>query len=126
MGLRISEKGFTLLEVMIAMAILAMVFVTAFWSQSKTVDMKNYARWNMTTALLVQRLLSSISGHSMEDLNSEFLDIANEYPNLSFRVEGGVEPFSDLKGLKEFQLEIEGPSEGFNYKAKILLFHGAQ
>lgn len=118
------SEGFTLLEVMIAMAMLALVFVTAFWSQSRAVELKNQARWNMVTGVLIQRFLSAFITFPPEELSQAFLDVGKENPGFGIRAEGGAEPFSDLKNLREFRIEIDGPIEGMTYKTKLLLYIG--
>ncbi len=106
------------------MAILAMVFVSAFWAQSKAVDMKNEAKWNILSGLMVQRVLSTFQSSSFDDLAKDFSNLDQEYPGFHISIEAGLEPFSDIKDLREFQIEISGPVEGFRYKTKLLLFTG--
>lgn len=114
------------MEVMIAMAMLALVFVTAFWSQSRAVELRNQAKWNMVSGILIQRFLSALITLPSEELGQAFSDVAKDNPGFGIRVEGGIEPFSDLKDLREFQIEIDGPVEGMTYKTKILLYTGGQ
>src|SRR5512137_323533 len=57
-----SRQGFTLLEVMIAMAILAIVLVTVFHSQSQSIAMANESRAMTTLALLAQSRMAEVEG----------------------------------------------------------------
>lgn len=116
------RQGFTLLEVMIAMAILALVLVTGFWAQSRSVELENEAKWNTISGLLIQRLMSEMMTASVDDIKTGTWDIGSAYPGFSLSLEGGTEPFPELKDLKEFRLELKGPIEGLTYKTKVLIY----
>ena len=62
------QRGFTLLEVMIAMAILATVLVTVFHSQSQSIAMANESRALTTLALLAQSRMAEVEG--LQDLST--------------------------------------------------------
>jgi len=55
-----SRKGFTLMEVMIAMAILAITLVAVFQSQSQSVSMATEVRFLTTASLLAQGKMAEI------------------------------------------------------------------
>jgi hypothetical protein len=107
---------------MVAMAMVALVFVTAFWSQGRGIDMENESKWNTLSALLIQRLISQTLGATESDLKTGMWDLGDSFQGFSLGLEGGLEPFSDLKDLREFRVELKGPIENLTYKTKILLY----
>ena len=115
-------KAFTLLEVMIAMAILAMVLVTAFWSQSRSVALENEAKWNTISGTMIQTFVTETLGTSTEDLKDNMFDLLKGYPNFNLRFEMGSVPFSELPDLMEFIIELQGPTEGLSIRKKFLLY----
>ena len=79
-----SRQGFTLLEVMIAMAILAIVLVTVFHSQSQSIAMANESRAMTTLALLAQSRMAEVEGQqnlSTGQTNGKFGD---DFPNYTW------------------------------------------
>ena len=54
------NSGFTLLEVMIAMAIIAIALVAVFGSQSQSLSLANEAKFSTTAALLAQSKMAEI------------------------------------------------------------------
>ena len=79
-----SRQGFTLLEVMIAMAILAIVLVTVFHSQSQSIAMANESRAMTTLALLAQSRMAEVEGQqnlSTGQTNGKFGD---DFPDYSW------------------------------------------
>jgi general secretion pathway protein I len=78
------QRGFTLLEVMIAMAILAIVLVTVFHSQSQSIAMANESRAMTTLALLAQSRMAEVEGQqnlSTGQTNGKFGD---DFPNYTW------------------------------------------
>jgi len=114
--------AFTLLEVMIAMALLAMVLVTAFWSQSKSVELENEAKWNTIMGTMIQTFTTEALSASLDDLQDSLAYLLKDYPNFNFKFEMGSTPFPELPDLMEFIIEIQGPAEGLSIRKKILLY----
>lgn len=79
--------GFTLLEVMLAVAILAIALVTVFYSQSQSVSMANKSRFATTAALLAQSRIAEIEAMASEDVSFGSGDFGDDFPDYSWQVD---------------------------------------
>jgi len=73
--------GFTLLEVMIAMAILAITLVVVFQSQSQSISMAGQARFETTAALLAQDKMAEIEAADPENIASDTGGFGDDFPD---------------------------------------------
>ncbi len=80
-------EGFTLMEVMIAMAILAIALVVIFQSQSQSASMAAHARFLTTASLLAQSRMTEIEAKDPRNLQSEDGDFGVEFPDYRWRLE---------------------------------------
>ncbi len=79
-----SQRGFTLLEVMIAMAILAIVLVTVFHSQSQSIAMANESRAMTTLALLAQSRMAEVEGQQSLSTGQTSGKFGDDFPDYSW------------------------------------------
>ena len=73
-------SGFTLMEVMIAMAILAIALVAIFQSQSQSISMSTDSRFMTTASLLAQSKMVEVEAASTLDNQTEDGDFGPDYP----------------------------------------------
>ncbi len=84
---RLSGKdGFTLLEVMIAISLLAIALTTLFGSQSQSVSLGGTVKFNTQAPLLAQLKLAEIST-SAENPSSDSGDFGDQFPGYQWRIE---------------------------------------
>jgi general secretion pathway protein I len=99
------RRGFTLLEVMIAMAILAITLVVLYQSQSQSISMASDSRFLTTASLLAQSRMAEIDAvvdpRTIASANGDF---GEEYPNYTWRLE--VTPVEELPLLKRITLTV--------------------
>jgi type II secretion system protein I len=96
--------GFTLLEVMIAMAILAISLVAVFHSQSQSISMASGSRFITTAALLAQSRMEEISGmDSRQTVNGEG-DFGEDFPDYAWQVT--VANLEELPLLRKIVLTV--------------------
>jgi general secretion pathway protein I len=94
-------SGFLLVEVLVAVAILATALVAVFQLQSQSVSMASDARFSTSAALLAQsKMAEAESGKSFSGMNQEG-DFGDDYPQYSWRVE-----ISDTKIAKFKKIEV--------------------
>ena len=74
---RLPRRGFTLLEVMIAMAILSITLVAVFQSQSQSISMAGSSRFLTTASLLAQSRMVEIADTEIEVLKKISLTVTN-------------------------------------------------
>jgi len=83
------KKGFTLLEVMIAMALLALVLVTVFSHQAVSIDLGNEARMITRAAFLAQEKMAEVLAAEVREIGSAEGDM--EEGGISFHWRTDVE-----------------------------------
>jgi len=82
----LSAKGFTLLEVMIAVAIIAIALTTLLGSQSQSVSFANSAKFETMAALLARSKMSEIEMQGKDTLASDSGDFGDDYPGYAWEV----------------------------------------
>lgn len=93
------RKGFTLLEVMIAMAILAISLVAVFRSQSQSVSMLSEARFLTTASLLAQGKMAEMESVKPQELINGNGVFGEDFSDYSWRVEVKDTAFQYLKKI---------------------------
>lgn len=94
-----NRKGFTLLEVMIAMAILAIALVAVFQSQSQSVSMAGRTRFLTTASLLAQGKMAELEAADPKEISSSSGSFSEDYPDYLWRVELTDTAFQYLKKI---------------------------
>ena len=82
-----NTRGFTLLEVMLAVAILAIALVAVFYSQSQSISMISKSRFATTAALLAQSRIAEIEAMVSGDVSFGSGDFGDDFPDYSWRVD---------------------------------------
>lgn len=80
------QAGFTLLEVMIAVAILAITLTVIYGSQSQSLSLAAEAKFNTRAAFLLQQKLAELESGSIELRNDEG-DYGDDYPGFRWKIE---------------------------------------
>lgn len=114
-----ASHGFTLLEVMIAIAILAITLVTVFQSQSQSISMENRARLLTTAVLLAQAKMTEIEAANVRDLRSGRGDFGDTYPDYTWEME--VKD-SEVPALKRIELIVANKQLLVNNTYKVVYF----
>ena len=79
--------GFTLLEVMVAMAILAMALVGVYQLQSQSISLATESRFKTSAALLAQSKMADVETAAILSIHTEEGDFGPDYPQYSWRLE---------------------------------------
>lgn len=80
------DMGFTLMEVMIAMAILAIALVSVFQLQSQSISMATDSRFMTTAALLAQSKMVEVENASVLSNKSEDGNFGADYPQYAWNL----------------------------------------
>jgi len=119
------NRGFTLLEVMIAVALIAIALTALLGSQSQSVSFANSAKFETMAALLAQSKMSEIVVHGTEALTSDSGDFGDDYPGYAWESTvndvsmPGEEAISDY--LKQIDLTVTWGVFSYNLR----LYHYA-
>ena len=81
------NKGFTLLEVMVSVAIIAIVLVSIIKLQGQTISMNETIRFYTLAPLLAESKISEISLNPSEFQISSSGDFGDDYPGYSWAVQ---------------------------------------
>lgn len=110
-GLKGHEQGFTLLEVMVALAIISTSLVVLLSSQNANITRSHYADCLARAAMLAQKIVSEGDMNKLMDGRSEGKE---ESGNIVFTWEKTVTP-SMVEGLKKLSLLVTW-GDGNEYK----------
>lgn len=128
MKLNKTYSGFTLLEVMVAMSIIAIALTVLLTSQSQSISLAGEAKFSTTAALLARSKMAEIELISADDLISDTGDFGDDFPDYSWKMNvqdvtfPGAENFTDY--LKQIDLNVYW-GEGNRYQYSFRLYHFA-
>ena len=94
------KAGFTLLEVMIAMAILAIGLVSVFQMQSQSISMSAESRFMTTASLLAQSKMTDIEAGTSLGNQSKKGDFAPDYPEYGWTIQVTDTQIAKLKRIE--------------------------
>lgn len=100
---RLPRRGFTLLEVMIAMAILSITLVAVFQSQSQSISMAGSSRFLTTASLLAQSRMVEIDAADPREVKAENGDFGEDFPDYRWQVEIAD---TEIEVLKKISLTV--------------------
>lgn len=122
-----NNGGFTLLEVMVAMALIAIALTAVLGSQSQGVSLAGEARFNTTAALLAQSKMAEMELQDPEDLSANSGDFGEDFPgytwelNVSDVMFDRPEHVSDH--LKQIDLTVSfGEDKKYQYALRVYRF----
>lgn len=81
------ERGFTLLEVMVAVIIISIALVSLIGSQSQSVSIATASRFETTASLLARQKLTELALGGFDELTSAEGDFGEDFPDYSWKVE---------------------------------------
>jgi len=122
-GFKKNNRGFTLLEVMISVAIIAFVFVSIFKMQSSNIDLATAGNFNTLAQMLAKKLLNDVEQDLAEW--SEFEgDFSDNFPGIQWRLEISESFFEiddfisedNQERFKKIEIEILSSSGSRSYK----------
>jgi general secretion pathway protein I len=100
---RKKKAGFTLLEVLVAMAILATTLVAVYQLQSQSISLAAEARFKTSAALLAQSKMADIETAASLTNRSEDGDFGPDYPQYSWRLEIAD---AEMPGFKKVEVTV--------------------
>ena len=83
---RCNASGFTLLEVMVAMAIMAIVLVSVYRMHSQTLTMNTAARFYTQAPMLAQSKLAQLEADSSGIITGDSGDFGEKFPGYTWSI----------------------------------------
>lgn len=119
-------SGFTLLEVMVAMAVLAIVLVSVYRMHSQTLTMNTAARFYTQAPLLAQKKMAEVTTSSSGIFASDSGDFGENYPGYSWQV-SATDVASEILGevagdLKRIDITVAYLNNHFSYRLTTYRF----
>ncbi len=81
------RSGFTLLEVMVSVAILSIVLVSVYKLHSQTLAMNTEARFYTQAPMLAKSKLSEMEANSESVFSNDFGEFGEDFPGYTWKVE---------------------------------------
>ena len=121
------ESGFTLLEITVAMAIIAIALTAMLSSQSQSLSLANEAKFSTTASLLAHSKMAEFETMRPEDLVSDSGDFGEDFPNYAWEMNISditiPEAEKSSEYLKQFDLKISwGDVEQYQYHLRLIRF----
>jgi general secretion pathway protein I len=119
--------GFTLLEVMVAMAIIAIALTAVLGSQSQSISLAAEAKFSTIATLLAQSKMAEMELEDPDDLTSDAGDFREDFPDYRWDVKVSdvtlVEPEQGSDYLKQIDLTISWGDDGpYEYSLRLYRF----
>ena len=117
-----SHVGFTLLEIMVSLAIISLVLVSIYRMHAQTIAMNYDARFYATAPFLAQLKISDMENKTIEELADDSGDFGDEHPGYSWTLEIQnieSEPLGDAsKSLKTIDVTVLLDDDRLFYKVR--------
>ena len=121
-----SDFGFTLLEIMVAVSLIAIVLVSIYKMQAQTISMNYEARFYAAAPLLAQFKMTEQETKSLEDLTSDSGNFGDDFPGYSWSMAvDDVESEAlgnTAKELKKIDVTIFLNNDEFTYNLRTYRF----
>ncbi len=108
-------SGFTLLEVMIAVAIIGISFVSLLGAQSQSISIAEISRFETIASMLARQKLAEIQLSNFEDLFGDSGDFEDDFADYHWQ--------SEITELGEDEIGIEG-ADGMLKQVDLIVSRG--
>ena len=126
MGDHKTASGFTLLEVMIAMAIMAIVLVSVYRMHSQTLTMNMAARFYTQAPMLAQSKLAQMESASSGEITGDSGDFGEMFPGYTWSIstdEVSSEALGEIAtDLKRIDMKVSFNDDEYIYDVRTYRF----
>ena len=121
-----SSNGFTLLEIMVAISIIATVLVTVYRMHAQTISMNFISRFQTTAPMLAKKVLTEIETKTVDNLVDDSGDFGKEFSYYKWQVsvkEVESESLGEIaKDLKQIEVTVSLNEDEDVYSIRLYKF----
>ena len=121
-----SSTGFTLLEIMVAISIIAIVLVSIYKMHAQTISMNFISRFQTTAPILAKKVLTEIETKPVDDLADDSGDFGKEFSGYQWQVsvkEVESEALGEIaKDLKQVEVTVSLNEDEDVYNVRLYKF----
>ena len=121
-----TASGFTLLEVMVAMAIMAIVLVSVYRMHSQTLTMNTAARFYTQAPMLAQSKLAQLEIASSGEITGDSGDFGEKFPGYTWSIstdEVSSEALGEIAAdLKRIDMRVSFNGDEYSYNVRTYRF----
>lgn len=123
-----SRSGFTLLEVMVALAILAITLTVLYGSQSQSISIATEARFNTQASFLIGQKVAELQAGELEPYNAEG-DFGDDYPQYRWKMiiddvmVTEPEAFEDVTDIRKVTFTVSWVDTAFAFSLVYYYFN---
>ena len=126
LGFSRNAFGFTLLEVMVALAVMSIVLVSVYRMHSQSLTMNTAARFYTLAPLLAQNKMAELETLLSDGFSDNSGDFGEQYPGYSWR-SSATDVSSEVLGevandLKRIDLTVSYNEDQFSYDLRTYRF----
>ena len=120
------DSGFTLLEIMVALSIIAIVLVSVYKMQAQTISMNYAARFYATAPLLAQLKIAELETENLEEQADDSGNFGDEFPGYRWNVvidDIESETLGSIgENLKQIDINVSFNNDEFTYNLRTYRF----
>jgi general secretion pathway protein I len=120
------DSGFTLLEIMVALSIIAIVLVSVYKKQAQTISMNHEARFYAIAPLLAQLKIAEVEIENAGEQTDNSGDFGDEFPGYRWNVvieDIESEPLGNMaENLKQINVNVSFNTDEFTYSLRTYRF----
>jgi general secretion pathway protein I len=117
--MRKNESGFTFIEIMMAMMILATALVAVYQLQSQSISMATESRFKTSAALLAQSKMTDVEASATLNNRTEEGDFGTDFPQYSWRL---AVTDTELSSFKKIEVTVMNKAFVSGGKYKLVLY----
>lgn len=123
-----SESGFTLMEVMVALSVVAIALVAIYRMHSQTLFMDTRSRFDTVATMLARQKLADIAIADLSDMTIDSGDFGDDHPGYTWRIQSDIVSSDQFREdgpvLKRVQVTIsrDGDASEFNLSTYRYLY----
>ncbi len=122
-----ADCGFTLLEIMVSISVIALVLVSVYRLHAQTISMHQAARFYTTAPLLAQNKMAEFEIKPLDELTDDSGSFGDEFPGYGWKITiGDVESEtlgSTAEDLKKIDIIVSFNQDEFTYDLRTYRFY---